>query len=107
MNSFLLNVIIQTIPKTPANEYQDSKLIIKSRNEWKKDRVKYFALTITAAIVFFLTDKLPVPFIGLFFFLFGIGGFFSGLFFCFRACMVYKHYFDIYRDEDIKKIEEK
>lgn len=106
MNSMFLNLIIQTMPKTPANEYQDSKIIVKSRKAWKKDITKYFFIVVTSAISFFLTDKIPIPYIGNFFFLYGICGFLSGVFFCLRAFLVYKHYYDIYKEEDIKKINE-
>lgn len=104
MNSMLLNIIIQTIPKTPANEYEESKLIIKSRKAWKKDRKNYSVLAISAAIAFVLTDKLSIPFIGNLLFTFGVCGFLAGIFFGFRAHVIYKHYFDIYKEEDIKKI---
>ena len=37
MNSMLLNVILRTIPRVNANEYEDSKLVVKPRNEWRND----------------------------------------------------------------------
>ena len=36
----LLNVILRTIPRINANEYEDSKLVIKPRNEWRNDSFK-------------------------------------------------------------------
>ena len=41
MNALLLNIIIQTIPKTPANEYEEAKLIVKSIKSWKNDIYTY------------------------------------------------------------------
>ena len=106
MNTMFLKVIIQTMPKTPANEYRDAQFIVKSREAWKKDRTKYITLLICSVAAFFLTDKFKIPYIGNLFFFFGIFGFLAGLFFSFRAIMVYKYYYDIYKEEDIKKLEQ-
>lgn len=105
MTSFLLNIIIQTIPKVPANEYQDAKFVVKSRNAWKQDIFEFIMIFITSLICLFTFDKLPIPYVGNILVLYGVFGSISGVIFSFRAYMVYKHYYDIYEEEIIKKIE--
>lgn len=106
MHGLLLTVIVRTIPKVPANEYQDSKLVIKSRNAWKKEIQKNLIIMISAIISLLIFDKLPIPYIGIFLMFYGFFGILEGFFMMLRAYVVYKHYYEIYRDEDIKKIEE-
>lgn len=105
MNLILLNIITKTIPKVPANEFEDAKLIIKPRNDWKNDISKYASIFVVSIIAFFLTDKINLPYVGNIFFFGGLIGSLSGIFFCIRAILVYKYYFTIFREEDIKKLE--
>ncbi len=78
MNSMLLNIIIQTIPKVNAN------------------------LCIAAVI---LTDKVPVPYLGSIFFIGGFFGLIYAALWGLRGYMVYKYYYDIYKEEDLKKLD--
>ncbi|MCQ2590853.1 MAG: hypothetical protein MJ179_10555 [Treponema sp.] len=106
MNSFLLNIIVQTIPKVPADEYNDAKLVIKSRKAWKKDIFKYILVFISAIICLFIFDKLPVPYVGNVLVFYGFIGTLGGFFMILRSFMIYKHYYDIFQEDDIKKIED-
>ena len=106
MNSMLLNIIIQTIPKVNANRYEEGQLIVKPRSKWKSDAISGFSLCLLCIVAIILTDKLPVPYLGGVLF---IGGFFGLLYAAmwgFRGYMVYKYYYDIYKEEDLKKLEE-
>ena len=105
MTSMLLNVIIRTIPKVDANEFEDSRIIIKPRSEWKNDIVSYILLFVISIALFILTDKLPIQYVGTFFFIGGIVGMLAGAFFALRAILVYKYYFEIFREEDIRKLD--
>lgn len=105
MSGLLLTIIVQTIPKIPANEYHKAILIVKSRNAWKKDILKYLLVFITALFSLFIFDKIPIPYIGTAFIFYGFFGFLGGIAGAFRAFYVYKHYFDIYEEDVIKKIE--
>ena len=42
MNSMLLNIIIQTMPKVDANRYEEGRLIVKSRKKWQSDYITGF-----------------------------------------------------------------
>ena len=44
MNSMLLNIIIQTMPKVDANRYEEGRLIVKSRKKWQSDYITGFLL---------------------------------------------------------------
>ncbi len=59
MNSMFLNVILRTIPRVNANEYEDAKLV----------------------------------------------GIFWGALMALRAILVYKYYFQLFKEEDIKKLD--
>lgn len=107
MNSMLLNVILRTIPRVNANEYEDSKLVIKPRNEWKNDIVSYIILFFVSLAAFILTDKLSIPYVGTFLFMGGFVGIFWGFLMALRAIAVYKYYFELFREEDIKKLDVK
>ena len=50
MTSMLLNVIIRTIPKVDANEFEDSRIIVKPRSEWKNDIVSYILLFVISIL---------------------------------------------------------
>lgn len=106
MSSYLLNIIIQTIPKVPANEYQEAKLIVKPRNAWKNDIFKFFVILITALISLFIFDKIPIPYLGNVFVLYGVFGSISGIIFGLRAFIIFKHYFDIFEEDTLKKLEQ-
>ena len=106
MNSMLLNIIIQTMPKVDANRYEEGRLIVKPRRKWKNDAISGFSLCIICIVAIILTDKLPVPYVGGVLFIGGFFGLLYSLLFGFRALMVYKYYYDIYNEEDLKKLEE-
>lgn len=106
MNSMLLNIIIQTIPKVNANQYEDGQLLVKPRKSWQSDYITGFLLCILCIIAIILTDKLPIPYVGGLLFIGGFFGLIYSLFFALRALMVYKYYYDIYKEEDLKKLEE-
>lgn len=105
MNALLLSIIIKTIPKVDANNYEDSKLIVKQRKEWKTDIINDIFILIVSLISFISTDKVKIPYIGTFLFIGGFLGSFYGVIFSIRAYLVYKYYYDIFKEEDIKKLE--
>ncbi len=107
MTSMLLNVIIQTIPKVNANNYEDGQIIVKSRRKWRSDFITGFSIVAACIIAVIFTDKLPVPYVGSLFFIGGIFGMLYSFLYAFRALMVYKYYYDIYTEEDLKKLEDK
>lgn len=82
MNILLLNVIVRTIPKIDANNFEDSRLIVKPRKKWLEDFVNDILIFVSSLIAVVLTDKLPIPYIGTFFFIGGFYGIFHGLIFC-------------------------
>ena len=106
MNSMLLNIIIQTMPKVDANRYEEGRIIVKPRSKWKSDAITGFSLCLLCIVAIILTDKLPVPYLGGVLFIGGFFGLVYALLFGFRALMVYKYYYDIYKEEDLKKLEE-
>ena len=106
MNSMLLNIIIQTMPKVDANRYEDGKIIVKSRSKWKSDIINGLVLILICIAAVILTDKIPLPYIGSLFFIGGIFGMLYSFLFTLRALLVYKYYYDIYTEEDLKKLEE-
>lgn len=106
MNSMLLNIIIQTMPKVDANRYEEGRLIVKSRKKWQSDYITGFLLCILCIIAIILTDKLPVPYVGGVLFIGGFFGLIYSLLFALRALLVYKYYYDIYKEEDLKKLED-
>ena len=105
MNILLLNIIIKTIPKTDANDFEDSHLIVKPRKAWLEDVIKNFLIFLVSIIAFIMFDKLSIPYIGTFFFIGGYYGIFHGLIFGFRALLIYKAYYQIFKEDDIKKID--
>lgn len=106
MNILLLNVIVRTIPKIDANNFEDSRLIVKPRKKWLEDFVNDILIFVSSLIAVVLTDKLPIPYIGTFFFIGGFYGIFHGLIFGIRAFLIYKAYYQIFNEDDIKKLEE-
>lgn len=106
MNSMLLNVIIQTIPKVDANKYEDGQIIVKSRRKWKNDFFTGLFLFVVCIAAVVLTDKLPIPYVGGLLFIGGVFGMIYSSLFTLRALLVYKYYYDIYTEEDLKKLEE-
>ena len=106
MNSMLLNIIIQTIPKTDANNFEDSRLIVKPRQKWKEDGFKGLIILLLCLAAIILTDKVPVPYLGSIFFIGGFFGLLYTLMFTIRGFIVYKYYYDIYKEEDLKKLDE-
>ena len=106
MNSMLLNVIIQTIPKVDANKYEDGQIIVKSRRKWKNDFFTGLFLFVVCIAAVVLTDKLPIPYVGGLLFIGGVFGMIYSSLFALRALLVYKYYYDIYTEEDLKKLEE-
>ena len=106
MNSMLLNIIIQTMPKVDANRYEEGRIIVKPRSKWKSDAISGLIICLICIVAIILTDKLSIPYAGSILF---IGGFFGLLYAAmwgFRGYMVYKYYYDIYKEEDLKKLEE-
>lgn len=106
MNSMLLNVIIQTIPKVDANKYEDGQIIVKSRRKWKNDFFTGLFLFVVCIAAVVLTDKLPIPYVGGLLFIGGVFGMIYSSLFTLRALLVYKYYYDIYTEEDLNKLEE-
>jgi len=106
MNSMLLNIIIQTMPKVDANRYEEGQLIVKPRRKWKSDAISGLIICIFCIVAIILTDKLPVPYLGSIFFIGGVFGLIYAAMWGFRGYMVYKYYYDIYKEEDLKKLED-
>ena len=107
MNSMLLNIIIQTMPKVDANRYEDGQLIVKPRHKWKSDAISGLLICLLCIVAIFLTDKLSIPYVGSILFIGGVFGFLYSAMWGFRGYMVYKYYYDIYKEEDLKKLEDK
>jgi hypothetical protein len=105
MNILVLNVIIRTIPKVDANEWEDSKLVVRPRSEWKKEAINDFLIFLVSIIAFFMTDKLPIPYVGTFLFIGGFLGTFYGLILGTRAFLIYKAYYQIFKEDEIRKLE--
>jgi len=106
MNSMLLNIIIQTIPKVDANRYEEGRLIVKPRGQWKSDAISGLIICIICIIAIIFTDKLSIPYVGSLLFIGGSFGFLYAAMWGFRGYLVYKYYYDIYKEEDLKKLEE-
>ena len=104
MNTILLNVIIRTIPKINANDYEEARLIVKPRNTWLYDSINKLLLFIFSVLAIVLTDKIRIPYIGTFLFIGGFYGVFYGMIFGIRDFLVYKAYYQIFKEEDIKKL---
>lgn len=105
MNILLLNVIIRTIPKIDANKFEDSRLIVKPRKEWLEEFINNILIFLFSIIAVILTDKLPIPYIGTFFFMGGFYGIFHAILFGIRAFLIYKAYYQIFKEDDIKKLD--
>ena len=105
MNPVLLNIIIKTIPKTEANQYEESRLIIKSRSKYKKEAINDLLICIFSIIAFICTDKIKIPYIGTFLFLGGFFGSIWGALSSIRAYFIYKAYYQIFSEDEIKKLE--
>ena len=106
MNSMLLNIIIQTIPKVNANRYEDGQLVVKPRRQWKSDAISGLIICILCIAAVILTDKVPVPYLGSIFFIGGSFGLIYAALWGLRGFMVYKYYYDIYKEEDLKKLDD-
>ena len=104
MNSWMLCTVLKTMPRTDANDFEDSKIILKPRKEWENDIFKYLSLFLISILSVWLTDKLPVPYAGTLFFFLGIAGFFISCICGFRAIVVYKYYDDLFKKADIDKL---
>lgn len=107
MNSMLLNIIIQTIPKVDANKYEEGQIIVKPRRKWKSDFINGLVIFLLCFVAVILTDKLPLPYVGSIFFICGTFGMLYSFLYGFRAFMVYKYYYDIYKEDDLKKLEDR
>ena len=105
MNAMLLNVIIRTIPKVDANEWEENRLVIKPRNKYIKEAINDILIAILSIIAFICTDKLKIPYIGTFLFMGGFFGTFWGTLSSLRAFLIYKVYYQIFNEEDIKKLD--
>ena len=105
MNSWLFVIILKTMPRTDVNSFDESRLILKPRKEWKADIFFNILIFIISFFAFFLTEKIRVPYLGTFLFIGGFYGIFHGLVFSIRAYLVYKNYDDLFREEDVRKID--
>ena len=93
------------IPKKDRNEFdRDENGVIKSKNAWKKDI--YTNLVIFIVSVFFVVtmEIIPIPYLGFFTFIAGIGGLLKSVYCIFRALVILKEYDNIFSEELIKKI---
>lgn len=93
------------IPKKDRNEFdRDENGVIKSKNAWKKDI--YTNLVIFIVSVFFVVtmEIIPIPYLGFFTFIAGIGGLLKSVYCIFRALVILKEYDNIFSEDLIKKI---
>jgi len=102
MNAFMLNLFLKSIPKANANEFEESRIVLKPKEEWKTDIV-IFAITFVGSILafFFLTT---VPYVGTFFFIGGFLGTVLSLFYELRAITIFRNYENLFTDENINKL---
>lgn len=102
MNTAMLVLFLKSIPKTDRNNFEESQIVLKPKNEWKTD-IFIFAATLIGSVLafFFLTE---VPYAGTFFFIGGFLGTILSLFYFLRAITIYKNYENLFEDENIKKL---
>lgn len=93
---------------TKGQDIEDARrYIVKPKKDWKIDIISYSILFVISLLAFILTDKFSIPYLGTFLFFFGFLGMITGGFFTFRAIMVYRHYEDLFKEEDVKKLKDK
>ena len=80
------------IPKKDRNEFdRDENGVIKSKNAWKKDI--YTNLVIFIVSVFFVVtmEIIPIPYLGFFTFIAGIGGLLKSILFLSHFLIIQMH----------------
>src|SRR5574344_504761 len=104
MNILLYNIIMKTMPHVDSETYNSDKFIIKKRELWKQDIFKYVLIFAVSFVSFFFLVN--VYYLGTFFFIGGFVGMMTSILFVLRAIIIYKNYYDLFKKEDIDKIEE-
>ena len=102
MNAFAFVRMLKSMPHVDANDFEVNKYAIKSRDGYKNEIFNAaisFALSILSVTVLSL-----IPFAGPFFFLGGLLGGTITAMWLYNAIYAYRHYYDLFTEEDIKKI---
>ena len=103
MNSWMLVLILKTLPKTDAKEFEETKIILKPRKEWKNDILRFSLLFVLSLLCFGLLSH--IPYIAPFFFIGGfLGMIMSSMYFA-RAIFVWKNYDEIFSKDEIMKLD--
>lgn len=102
MNVFAYYKMLKSTPKVDANKYEDSKYILKPREAYKNDIFNsVIALVISLVSIFVLS---LIPYVGPLFTLAGFFGLLFSIMALVRSSYAYKHYDDLFTDEDIRKL---
>lgn len=102
MNSFLMVLILKTMPRIDANKYEDGKIPVKPRDDWRNDIFNWI-IGFAASLVSFIVLKF-IPYVGVLFFMGGFIGMIMTLMYLLRAIVVYRHYDDLFTKENIDKL---
>lgn len=102
MHSYLIAMVLKTMPHIDINQYEDNKIVFKPRNQWKEDCVKFVLLFLVFSAIFFLLSE--IRYIGPLFFLIGFLGMIMSIGYSLRAFFVYKNYDEIFSKQNIEKM---
>lgn len=102
MNSFLMVMILKTMPRIDANEYEDGRIPVKPRDDWRNDIFNWLIAFVASTVSFFVLTH--VPYIETLFFIAGFLGMVLSLMYSFRAILVYRYYDDLFTKENIDKL---
>ena len=88
------------LKKKDRNEYdKEENGVIKSKKAWKKDAYINFGIFVGCLLFIIFLNFGLIPFF------IAIYGVIRGIFFCFRATVIYKSYDSIFSEEITQKIE--
>lgn len=90
------------MPRIDAKDYDEGKIIIKPRDDWRNDIFNWI-IGFAASLVSFIVLKY-IPYVGVLFFMGGFLGMVMSAMYLFRAIVVYRHYDDLFTEENINKL---
>ena len=105
MNTFAFVKMLKSMPRVDANQFEETNFIVKTRNEYKNEIFNSCIGIILSIVVFFVLSRVPV--IGPFFFIAGFTGFLISIQWLYSSIYVYRHYYDLFSEDVIKKLIDK
>ena len=102
MNIYAYYKMLKSTPKVDANNFEGNKYVLKSRATYKNDIFNSVIALVASLVVIFVLSL--IPYVGPVFALIGFFGLLFSIIALVRSSYAYKHYYDLFTEEEIKKI---